>query len=163
MMAEMPLLKKKFLHYRQYAGMGIDELLDKGQLSKAVVKTVDQTQTSVFYNDGRGHFTMAPLPQRAQFSPVFAAINTDLNGDNRNDIFMGGNFYGLKPEVGRYDASYGVALLGSGTRNFTFAAPANTGLFLTGEIRDIKQIKTAKGTYILVARNNEALQIFKRN
>jgi hypothetical protein len=163
MMAELPILKKKFLKYKQFAGIGIDALFTSEQLAKAEVHTVVQTQTCVFYNDGKGDFTMTPLPVRAQFSPVFAALMLDISGKGQKDIFLGGNFYGLKPEVGRYDASYGVTLLGGQNHSFTYAAPAKTGLFVTGEVRDIKQIATKNGTYILVARNNEALQIFKRS
>ncbi|NCD72513.1 VCBS repeat-containing protein [Mucilaginibacter agri] len=160
MMAEMPILKKKFLHYKQYAGVGIESLFDKDQLEKAEVHTVKQTQSCVFYNKGNGEFSMKALPQRAQFSPVYAALITDLNGDGLNDILLGGNFYGLKPEVGRYDASYGVTLLRGKNNQFMYAEPAKTGLYLTGEIRDLKQIQTKKGTYLLVSKNNEPLQIF---
>jgi enediyne biosynthesis protein E4 len=39
-----------------------------------------------------------------------------------------------------------------------------SGLFIKGEVRDIQQINTPKGNDIIVARNNDSLQIFqKRN
>ena len=38
-----------------------------------------------------------------------------------------------------------------------------SGLFIKGEVRDIKSIHTSKGEYIIVARNNDALQIFRKN
>lgn len=163
MVAQLPVLKKKFTTYKQYAKAGIEDLFTADQMEKAEVHTVEQTQTCVFYNDGKGNFTMAPLPIRAQFSPVFAALATDLNGDGRKDLFLGGNFFGLKPEVGRYDASYGVSLINQQNHQFAYDEPAQTGLAVTGEVRDIKEIKTVKGTYIIVARNNEALMIFKKS
>ncbi len=163
MMGELPALKKKFLRYKQYAGKGIDEIFTSDQLEKAEVHTVDQTQTCVFYNNGKGDFTMVPLPVRAQFSPVFGALVFDINGDNKKDIFLGGNFYGLKPEVGRYDASYGVTMIGDKNHHFTYAEPVATGLSITGEVRDIKEITTTRGKYIIIARNNESIQIFKRS
>ncbi|HEY4198498.1 MAG TPA: VCBS repeat-containing protein [Mucilaginibacter sp.] len=162
MMAEIPRLKKKFLKYKQYAGKGIEDLFTTDELEKAEVHTVNQSQTCVFYNNGKGDFTMVPLPVRAQFSPVFAALTMDLNTDNMTDIFLGGNFFGLKPEVGRYDASYGVSLLGSPGHGFTYMAPVQSGLYITGEVRDVKEINTSKGKYIIISRNNESLQIFKR-
>jgi hypothetical protein len=159
----MPILKKKFLRYDSYAGKGIDEIFTPEELEKASVLSVVQTQTCVFYNNGKGQFNMKPLPVRAQFSPVFSILITDVNNDGINDLFLGGNFYGLKPEVGRYDASYGVTLLGNAKHGFDYLPPANSGLFIKGEVRDIKQIKTKNGTAILVARNNDALQCFKKN
>lgn len=160
---QLPYLKEKFPTYESYAGKSIEEIFTNGELDKAQVLTVNQTQTCVFYNDGKGSFNMKPLPVRAQFSPVFSALVTDVNNDGIKDIFLGGNFYGLKPEVGRYDASFGVTLLGNAKHGFDYLAPEGSGLFVTGEVRDIKAIKGKKGPQIIVARNNEALQLFQKN
>jgi hypothetical protein len=160
--AQIPALKKKFLLYDVYAGKPIDEILDKDQLAQANVLTVNQTQTCVFINDGKGNFTMQPLPLMAQLSPVYGIVVTDLNGDGIKDIFLAGNFYGLKPEVGRYDASYGVTLIGNRKNQFSYIPPSVSGLFIKGEVRDAQVISTKKEDYIIVARNNDALQIFHK-
>jgi enediyne biosynthesis protein E4 len=159
---QLPYLKKKFYRYDAYAGKGIDEIFTQDELEKASVLTVDQTQTCVFYNNGKGSFSMHPLPVRAQFAPVFSILVTDLNNDGIKDLFLGGNFYGLKPEVGRYDANYGVTFLGTPKYGFQYLPPANSGLFITGEVRDISTIDTKNGKQIIVARNNDALQLFKK-
>ena len=106
---------------------------------------------------------MQPLPWQTQLSPVFAAITDDLDGDGIKDVFMAGNFYGLKPEVGRYDAGYGFTLMSDKDHHLTYVKPSQSGLFIKGEVRDIKTIQTSKGEYIIVARNNDALQIFRKN
>ncbi|HWZ02045.1 MAG TPA: VCBS repeat-containing protein, partial [Mucilaginibacter sp.] len=163
MIKQLPYLKKKFLRYDAYAGKSIDEIFTPDDLAKASILTVKQTQTCIFYNNGKGEFSMHPLPVRAQFAPVFSILVSDLNNDGINDLFLGGNFYGLKPEVGRYDASFGVTLLGNSQHGFDYMAPANSGLFIKGEIRDIAPITTKNGKEIIVARNNDALQLFKKN
>jgi hypothetical protein len=163
MMMQMPFLKKKFLYFNQYAGLTIDKIFTQQQLSSAQKFTVQQTQTCMFINKGNDDFDMQPLPQHAQLSPVFAVISDDLNNDGTKDVFMAGNFYGLKPEVGRYDAGYGCTLTGSKNHHFNYMEPLQSGLFIKGEARDIKTIQTSKGEYIIVARNNDALQIFRKN
>jgi hypothetical protein len=160
MVAQMPALKKKFLRYDAYAGKTIDEIFTEDELKDINVLTVNQPQTCIFYNDGKGNFTAKPLPQRAQFAPIFGIAVTDLNNDGINDIFLAGNFYGLKPEVGRQDANYGVTYLGGPNKAYSYIEPVNSGLFVKGEVRDVKEIKTKKGKVIVVARNNEQLQIF---
>jgi hypothetical protein len=76
---------------------------------------------------------------------------------------MAGNFYGLKPQGGRFDASYGATLLGDKKGSFTYMPPSQSGLMVRGEAREIKSIKKAGGgSYILVAMNNEPLYIFGR-
>jgi hypothetical protein len=163
MTISMPFLRKTFLYYSDYAGKSINEIFSAQQLGQAVKLSVDQTQTCVFINNGKNNFTMKPLPQVVQTTPVFAVLADDLNDDGWKDLFMAGNFYGLKPEVGRYDAGYGYTLLSDKQHNFVYDKPSQSGLFIKGEVRDIKTIKTSKGQYIIVARNNDALQIFKKN
>jgi len=163
LVGQLPYLKKKFLKYRDYAGKTIDEVFTEDELNHALKLTVQQTRSCVFYNDGKGKFKMEPLPQMAQISPVFGILVADLNGDGIKDIFLGGNFYGLKPEVGRYDASYGVTLLGTTTHGFDYLKPDASGLFIKGEVRDVREIPTKEGSYILMARNNDSLQVFKKN
>ena len=160
---QLPYLKKRILRYDAYAGKTIDEIFTSDELSKATVLTVDQTQTCAFYNDGKGGLDMKPLPVRAQFSPVYCILATDINHDGIIDLFLGGNFYGLKPEVGRYDASYGVTLLGNKKHGFDYMEPAKSGLFIKGEVRDVKAIKTRAGAQIIMSRNNDALQVYKTN
>lgn len=160
---QLPALKKKFYRYDAYAGKGINDIFTPEQLEKAAVLSVSQTQTCIFYNNGKGEFNMRPLPIRAQFSPVFSILVTDINNDGIKDLFLGGNFYGVKPEIGRYDASYGISLLGNSRHGFDYISPAKSGLFTTGEVRDISAINTKNGKLIIVARNNDALELFKGN
>jgi hypothetical protein len=123
---------------------------------------VSQTESGVFYNLGNLNFVFKPLPTQAQLSNMFAILVQDINGDGVKDIFLAGNFYGLKPELGRMDASYGVSLLGTKTGDFAYEPPSRTGLFIKGEVRDVKAIKLTGGqSAIIMARNNEPLQIFK--
>jgi enediyne biosynthesis protein E4 len=132
-------------------------------LKKATVLKVDQTQTVAFLNDGKGNFTMQPLPQRAQFSPVFGILASDLNGDGIKDLFLVGNFFGVKPQTGRFDANYGTTYLSDSKNQLNYMEPKESGLFVRGEARDIAPIKTANGdTMIIVAMNNEALYLFKK-
>lgn len=159
--AQIPALKKKFLRYDAYAGKTIDQIFTEGELKDALVLTAGQPQTCVFYNDGKGNFTIRPLPALAQFSPVFGIVTGDFNGDGIKDIMMGGNFYGLKPEVGRLDASYGITLLGTKSGAYTYVQPSVSGFFIKGEVRDMKEINTRNGKVVIVARNNETLQLFR--
>jgi hypothetical protein len=159
---QLPYLKKRFLKYNDYAGKTIDEVFTKDELSHAQKLTVDETRSCIFYNNRKGGFNKTVLPMMAQISPVFGILVTDLNGDGIEDIFLGGNFYGLKPEVGRFDASYGVTLMGNKQHGFNYVKPAASGLFIRGEVRDVKIIPTPKANYILMARNNDSLQIFEK-
>ena len=160
---EIPQLKKKFLRFSDYAGKSFDEIYSADELKSATKLSVEETRSCVFMNDGKGHFVKEPLPLHAQLSPVFATLVADLNGDGIKDIFLGGNFYGLKPQTGRFDASYGVTLLGTRGQGYNYIPPTQSGIFLRGEVRDAALFQLKGGGFLLgVARNNESLQFFSK-
>jgi hypothetical protein len=106
-------------------------------------------------------FTVQPLPPEAQVSPIYGILVHDLDDDGHQDIIVGGNLYNVKPEVGRYDASYGLFLKGQGEGAFKPETYKDSGLFLEGEVRDFALLKKGKTDVILVIRNNDSLQAFE--
>ena len=88
----------------------------------------------------------------------------DFSQDGYLDILLGGNFMGSNISLGINDASHGLLLKGDGAGNFTVSSYRESGWLLKGEIRDLKLIQLADGQkMILVARNNQPLQIFNWN
>ncbi|HEV3249585.1 MAG TPA: VCBS repeat-containing protein, partial [Puia sp.] len=163
MVAQIPELKKKFLRFDAYAGKTMEEVFTADQLKHAAVLSAEQTQTSIFINKGNGQFDRQSLPIRAQFSPVYGILAADLNGDGIKDVFLCGNFFGLKPETGRFDASYGTTFLGDSEHHFNYIKPEQSGLFIRGEARDVKALQLANGdNIILVGINNEKLYLFSK-
>lgn len=61
-------------------------------------------------NQGNFEFSLLELPKAVQFSPIYAIETGDFDQDGDQDILMGGNLYGVKPEFGIYDASRGFIL-----------------------------------------------------
>lgn len=161
---QIPQLKKKFLHYSDYAGKTMEEIFTKDDLKKASVFTVTQPRTLVYLNSGDFNFKEMYLPVMAELSTVNCITVADINNDGIKDIFMAGNFYGLKPQGGRFDASYGTTLIGSKTGTFTYMPPAQSGLFVNGAARCIDSIRDADGNNMfLVSVNNGKLCLFRKN
>src|SRR5450631_1501038 len=160
---EIPQLKKKFLQFKSYAGKQFSEMYSAEELKQATILTVNETRSVVFLNDGKGNFTKQALPLQAQLSPVYATVVYDMNGDGLPDIFMAGNFYGLKPQTGRFDASYGTLLLGDRQHRAPYISPKESGLCIRGEVRDARMLNRAgKNPLLVVARNNDNLMIFQK-
>jgi hypothetical protein len=158
---QIPELARKYPTYESYKNQQITDIFTPEQLKNTIVLDACLMETSVFINDGKGNFRMQQLPVETQFSPVYSTEVGDYNGDGYQDILLGGNLYNVKPEYGRYDASYGAMLSGNRHGGFTFIPAKLSGLHLNGEVRDIKEIKTMKGNILVVARSNDALQVFK--
>ena len=160
---QMPGLKKKYLKYANYQRQSVQDIFTPEQLEKAVKREVYELATSVLINQGNGTFVRQHLPIEAQFSPTYGITVADFDQDGYQDIVLGGNFHAAKPEVGRYDASYGLFLKGSEKGDFRPISTKNSGLVIDGEVRDVALVATAQGPKLWIARNNEALQAWRIN
>lgn len=158
---QIPSLKKKYLAYESYKDQTIADLFTPEQLSTAKKLEVFELATSILLNDGKGNFVLKALPVDAQFAPMFGIELADFDKDGAIDILLGGNFYKSKPEVGRYDASYGVFLKGNGKGDFESLSAVESGIRIDGEVRDIISITSGRETLILVARNNDRILTYK--
>src|SRR6202012_1194612 len=112
-----------------------------------------------YFNKGNGKFSFKAFPASAQVSPLFgfAAIESPFRA-----IVGGGNFSGVLPFEGRYDADFGDVLRWN-KNGFDWQSPVASGFLLRGEVRDIKAIKTGNGVIYAVALNNNAIRFFKIN
>ncbi|MDH3243473.1 MAG: VCBS repeat-containing protein [Saprospiraceae bacterium] len=155
---QLPQLKKSILKFEDYANKTYQNLFTAEEQAGALTYAVDNLQSSIVWNE-EGTFRLEALPWQAQLSPTFAILAEDLNGDQTPDIWLGGNFYGLKPQVGRHDAGRGTLLLGNGNGQFDLVT-SNSGIDGRGEVRDAKIIDIQGRLNIIVARNNDAALIF---
>ncbi len=163
LISQMPYLKKKFLKYESYKDATIEDIFSQEQLTESTKLKVYTLSTALFINNGKGKFEARSLPIEAQYSPVYSICLDDFDSDGNKDILIGGNLYKVKPEVGRYDASYGVFMKGDGKGRFKTIKSKESGFFVDGETRDIKKIKIQNSDYVLVARNNDSPLLFKIN
>ena len=97
-------------------------------MKNTLVKTFTQSNSCIAYNEGGGKFTLQALPAQVQFSSVNAIKCTDVNGDGKTDLVMGGNNFELLPQFSRLDASYGHVLINKGDRYFQWLSPKVSGL-----------------------------------
>jgi hypothetical protein len=154
---QVPLIKKKFLYYHDFAGKSVREVF--GDSLKVKPLTVNSFSSGIFYNQGNGHFSFRAFPRQAQISPLFGFSTFSSGG--KKGIIAGGNFSGVLPYEGRYDADYGDVLLTNQKRSCQYISPVSSGFLLRGEVRDIKPIKTASGLIYAVAFNNKSIEFYK--
>jgi hypothetical protein len=156
---QVPLIKKKFLYYHSFAGKTVNELFGDSLNDKHPL-IATSFASGIFYNGGSKGFTFKALPPTAQTAPLFAFA--PLPGPQKG-VFTGGNFSGVLPYEGRYDANYGTVLLAGKNRQFISPSLINSGFLLRGEVRDMKPIRTATGVIYAVAINNKPVKFFKLN
>ncbi len=203
-LAQMPSLANRFPNYASYAGKTIDQIFPRKQLDSALVKSVYTFASSYIENmglrppedtlkergdrrasaheDGNGTFTVHALPMTAQFSPIYAFLETALGKGYNEYILSAGNMDGVNPRQGRYDAGYGLVLkdeyfhhassdsgrlkgpdLQKTKREAGFKPLSlqKSGFIVRGDVRSLKLLKRPADTLIIVGRNNDSLRVFK--
>ena len=158
---QLPLLKKHYLLYSEYAGVPMKEVF-YGWIDTIKPLTAERLASAVFYGDGKGGFTFNDLPLDIQLAPVFAFLKLP-NSFAANMFFLcGGNFFGVTPYEGRYDAQP-LTMFSIGDNSTVNYIHQSFLSKIKGEIRDIKLLHTEKfGDVILIARNNQPLLFFKQ-
>jgi hypothetical protein len=158
----MPQLRSRYIAYSSFGASRVEDILPALDLKEARVLEARVFASSVALNNGTGGFTLQSLPAEAQFAPVYASLADDFDGDGHVDLLLAGNFYGVTPVRGRYDASYGLLLRGTGDGRFEPADMEESNLVIEGQVRDMKPLRAADGgRLIAVARNDDKLQILR--
>ena len=155
---QIPEIRKKYVRYSSYNNQSLDQVFDEKILSKSIIQEVNHFESGVLMNQGSGKFDWKPFPRMAQRSWVFAIAVVDLNEDGILDLILGGNLYGIKPEIGKADASFGEVLLGNGDGTFTYLPNAKHKLKLEGDIRSISTLSNKK---LLIVKNDAAAEIWE--
>jgi enediyne biosynthesis protein E4 len=160
LVSNIPVLKKKYLKYGRYAGQTMNDIFTKEQMKDAIELKATMLSSAVLMNTGNFTFTLQALPNEAQLSPMFGVCVDDFDGDGNLDALTGGNFWGVKPEFGQYDADYGTFLKGDGKGGFAAVRSNQSGFNVDGQVRDIKKVKGKRKNAYIVARNNATPMVF---
>jgi len=152
----LPGLKRSHLRYDEVAGKNIRYLFGN-QLDDARVLHVDTLASLCLFNNGRGGFTPQALPAELQLSPIFSFAPLDTSRApaahaNHPHFWLAlGNFYGVQPYEGRYDALNPTL--------FTYDKKFHVTRPITQQAGEWRDAKTLRGPnhLLLLARNNDSI------
>jgi hypothetical protein len=162
--SQVPAVKKRFLLNEDYAKAGFSDLFPGKTKADVLNFFCDETRSCWLENVGNGKFIKHVLPMEAQFAPVNAIVCADIDNDGYNDLLLAGNDYQTDVITGRYDASYGCLLRGSGKKDFTAVPSSRSGLALNGDVKDLSLIRLGNGRRIILAAiNDDSLRAFRIN
>ncbi len=166
--AQIGGLREKYSSYSDFAGKTAPEIFGIGNLNQALVRESVIFESCYFINNGDGTFVLNKLGNAAQFSPVRDILVDDVDSDGITDLVLVGNNYWVRPSLGRYDASFGLCMLGASTANsgdtvfkFNPLMPMESGLMIEGDARHIIPIQINGNRCMAVAVNNGKLQLIQ--
>lgn len=160
---QIPGLKRRFVKYKDYAGISTGDLFSRKSLESAMLLKCTELASGVLINKGDMKFEFEPLPVQAQFSRVYGIGIGDYTGGNSVDLLLNGNFFPYRTQLGQSDAGLGVILKNEAGKWRALDAES-TGLFVGGDVRRMTELKNAAGeTLVVIARNNDNVTVLKMN
>jgi hypothetical protein len=159
---QMPVIRKKYATFADYGSATTDEVLNGLNTKGETRLQAENLATFVALNSGNNSWEVIELPFEAQMSPMYEIFINDFNNDGQTDLLLGGNQKKAKPELGIYNASYGVMMLGNGDGTFNPLRPMESGIEIRGEIRSILPLKLADEEIIVIGRNNTSVLCYRK-
>jgi len=159
---QMPQLRSKYVSYSSFGAARMEDIFPASELAKAKRLEARELASSIALNSGNGKFTMHRLPAEAQFAPIYAVLADDLDADGNVDLLVGGNFNGVTPVRGRYDASHGLLLRGAGNGRFVPVGMEESRLRIEGQVRGMGTLRRAGGDRLIVVARNDDKLVFLR-
>ena len=151
----MPFVAQKFDTYDAFARSTLADIYTDSKLASCGELAATTLASCVLQNDGRGHFTVVPLPRRAQLAPIFGMV---VVGDL---VICGENSFAPEPETGRHDGGTGLVLrIGDG--GLEVVPPAVHGIRFFGDRKSVVA-RPARGgaAEVLFATNSGPLHGYR--
>lgn len=134
----LPFVAARFPTHRSLGEADIPGVLgDFARAARFVEARVFESMLLLNRSGDDVRFEARPLPRDAQMAPAFGMGVADFDGDGREDLFLAQNFFGNDSTTERYDAGFGVVMLGDGRGGFQPLTAPESGIRLPGEQRGV--------------------------
>ncbi|MDB5155264.1 MAG: RNA-binding protein [Mucilaginibacter sp.] len=155
-------MRSKFQNYKSFATATMDQVITPEMRKGALRLKANIMQSVYLRNDGKGKFTIIPLPVQAQLSQLCGMSVDDFDGDGNPDVIINGNDYGTELTTGRYDAFNGLMLKGDGKGDFKPLTILQSGIYIPGNGKALVKLIGAHNKYLLAAsQNRDVMKIFE--
>ncbi|MDB5119334.1 MAG: RNA-binding protein [Sphingobacteriales bacterium] len=157
---ELPYLKKEWLGYNKMADKTTEEIFQSRIRSQNRLSS--NTFASVFISDVLGKVDIKPLPYLYQQAPI---TSIQLNNMVKQDEFIiNGNFSGIVPYEGRYDAM-GFVSMNYLSQSAKFSAPTYfiNSRFNFQELTFVKPLKLSNRVAYLILTYDGDLMVIDKN
>lgn len=155
--SQLNQMRKKFTQYKDFAGKSIDEIFSKDDLNSADLLEV-HTLSSGYLENNKGTFKFKTFKNELQTAPIQAMLSYDFNEDGKEEVLVGGNYFGVTPYHGRFDAMGGMLMLNQDKILDSY----EIGLNLSQKsVKDFSIIKIANKSYLIVTINNSEIEIYE--
>jgi len=155
-------MRSRYTDYSSYADARLTTIFSKADLKDA--KELKATELrSMYFENTDGKFAAKPLPDEAQFAPIYALTTVDYNNDGHTDLVVAGNQSSIRIRMGVIDANFGQLYEGDGKGGFRYVSQSKSGFRFTGDTKSLDVINIGGEQFLLVGVNNVGIEAYKLN
>jgi hypothetical protein len=133
----VPSVEVAYPSFHEFASATLEEIVGGSQLANAMKLEANFVDSVVLRNDGRGRFTVEPLPILAQVSPGFGVVMSDFNASGHTDVYLVQNLFSTRREIGRWDGGASALMLGNEKGQLTIAPARESGLLVPEDAKSV--------------------------
>ena len=156
---QMVSLRKKYNSYKEFGGKTIEEVLEGFKISKDQIRMVHNLKSGYLKNEN-GYFKFIPFENSLQVSPIMALLKFDFDSNGSEEVLVGGNYFGVKPFMGRMDSFSGALI--KDENNVILGHELGLQMTLKS-VRHLNIITIQKQAYLLITYNNEKAEVYQIN
>ncbi len=156
---QLPVLRKKYQTFDAYKNAATYEVLKDMNRSEEIILEVEELESYVWINNGKEGM-IQKLPWQAQLSPVYSILEVNSEGTENETLLLGGNQTRVKPELGMYNASFGVSITFEDDE-FKTIKHDQSGFWVRGEVRDLLKMNVNGRECVIAVRNNDQIKIWE--
>jgi hypothetical protein len=154
-------IRRKFKTYGAFGEAKAKDVFTDKELEGAIIMQSNWLYSSYVENLGNGKFKISPLPNAAQFAPVYGMLPYDIDHDGWLDLLMVGNDNGMELLMGKADAFNGLVLKNTGKGQFRSVELDESNFFIPGDGRAISRLNLGnKQELILATQNRDPLVVW---
>lgn len=157
---QIPAIKHKYKNYESFSVATLEDIYTKVDLEKSLHYQI-KSFASIYLENKQDGFEIHTLPNLAQISCINKILIDDYNKDGHLDALISGNLHASEVETPRNDAGVGLLLLGNGKGELAPISAKESGLLVSGDVKDMVKIKINGIDYLVAAKNSDALQFIE--
>jgi hypothetical protein len=159
---QVPGITNKFKDYEKFANANLVDIYTEDKLENGIHYKAETFASAYIENLGNGTFKSTKLPNEAQFSSINTILSDDFNDDGKKELLIAGNLFVSEVETPRNDASIGL-LLSQTENGFNSISLNESGFLANKDVKNMKFITINGKKCILIANNDDNLQVFQIN
>jgi len=159
---QMPQIKEKFENYNLFASANLADVYSEKALNQSEIHfSINSFSSQIWWSNATEKYDKVDLPNDCQISAINSIQIADVDQDGKDDLILGGNLFTSEVETKRNDASIGQVLKNNGARQLETIPYTESGLMISKDVRDMEILITNHQRLLLIANNNDHLQILK--